>query len=205
MRAHFHASCQISVALNWFSLNINIEILTNTVHFGDHYESVCSSGARDQRSQTRPRTQRECKLWSRLETETDILNFRNKNNSIKFLTWNSCESFNIWGVWGDTVEDIDQDKEDCNQESHSARNNLRRNQEADLNISNVNLWIKLFSWTVYPRHNNKQTRRKVVIDQIFKRVPSQCHFKSCQRIISNGLPDEERVFWFEMIENYIVI
>ena len=48
----------------------------------------------------------------------------------------------LGGVGGDGVEDVDEDKEEGDEESHPARNHVHRNQERD------------------PGHNNKQTWRR---------------------------------------------
>jgi hypothetical protein len=48
-------------------------------------------------------------------------------------------TFSFWSVGSDAVENIDQNKEECDEEGHSTWNNIRRNHETD------------------PRYNNKQT------------------------------------------------
>ena len=45
----------------------------------------------------------------------------------------------LGGVGGDGVEDVDEDEEECDEESHPAGNHVHRNEEG------------------YPGHDNKQT------------------------------------------------
>ena len=40
-------------------------------------------------------------------------------------------TFSFWGVCGDGIKDIDEDKEKCDEESHSARNDIWRHNKTD--------------------------------------------------------------------------
>ena len=42
-----------------------------------------------------------------------------------------CHSFGVRSDGRDVIEDVDENKEESDEESHSARNNLGRNEEAD--------------------------------------------------------------------------
>ena len=50
---------------------------------------------------------------------------------------------------------------------------------------------------IYPRNNDEKTGGKIVVHKIFQRISFESHFKSRQRIVSNVLPQEDAVFFFE--------
>ena len=58
------------------------------------------------------------------------------------LTWYGSQALDIRGVGGDTVENVDQNQEDSDQERHSTRNYLWRNQKTDLHQWNFSSLIK---------------------------------------------------------------
>ena len=76
---------------------------------------------------------------------------------------NNPSACHLGGVGGDGVEDVDEDKEEGDEESHPARNHVHRNQEGD------------------PGHNNKQTWRRT----------GMRNFVSESSVISDEAVDDE--------------
>ena len=54
-------------------------------------------------------------------------------------------TFSFWGVRGDGIKDIDKDKEKCDEESHSARNDIWRHDKTDPGDDNKQTYTK---WTI---------------------------------------------------------
>ena len=103
------------------------------------------------------------------------------------LTWNGCEAFNIGRIRGDIVENIDQDKEDGDKESHATRDDLWRDEEAN------------------PGYNHEESRRQIVVDNVFEGVSLENHFVAGERIVSYWLPDEQRIRCLQGFEFDVVI
>ena len=51
---------------------------------------------------------------------------------LQWLTGNGSQALHVGRVWGDIVENIDQDEEDGDEERHPARHDLGRDQKTDL-------------------------------------------------------------------------
>ena len=65
-----------------------------------------------------------------------------------------------------TIEDVDKAEEDSDEDCHSARNTLRRNEKAD------------------PRDDNKHAGREVVGDDVVGHLSPQGQLKPCHRVVA---------------------
>ena len=54
---------------------------------------------------------------------------KHKENAGQHPGFNSSQTLRLGCVGGDVVEDVDQDQEQCHQQSHATRNNIWRNKE----------------------------------------------------------------------------
>lgn len=61
---------------------------------------------------------------------------KDEKNASHHPSWNGGESFNVWRVVGDGVEDVDQDQEEGHEDRHPARNHIRWNEETRLQTIN---------------------------------------------------------------------
>ena len=50
---------------------------------------------------------------------------------VHFLTIANKLTFSFWSICGDTIENVDQDKEKCDEQSHPSGNDIGRNDETD--------------------------------------------------------------------------
>lgn len=90
----------------------------------------------------------------------------NKNDADDHEGLNGSEPIRPGDVAGDAVENIDKDKEDCDQDSHPPGDTLRGHKEAD------------------PGHDDEHPGWEVVGDDVVSHLPPKLHLKPRDRVIS---------------------
>ena len=81
-------------------------------------------------------------------------------------SFNSCETISLRNVVCDAIEDVDKTKEHSDENGHSARNTLRRHQEAD------------------PGDNDEHASREVVGDDVVGHLPLEGELEPSHRVIT---------------------